>query len=284
MTFETMGGTIPGVFNTILKQNHVMIAGETGSGKSVLLNGLIYNLLRSYKADLVLCDPKKVELSVYKDMPQVLGYTDTLESIKASLDAVHKYMMERYDEMQKNQERLYSGDDLYVIIDEIADLILYDKKGEIQNVLQSILQLGRAAKIHCILATQCPSRKVLNAKLMANITCKVALHCSSAIESRQIIGEAGAEDLPIGKCYIKAPCAFYEDPIPMYTDEEIKEVLDYYNAQFPGGIQKYRKNTKNYASSGDDISMFDKIVCVGFMIISAPIVISFVAAFFECLF
>ena len=175
----------------LLKGTHVLIAGTTGSGKSVMLNSMIYNILRADKGQLFLIDLKRVELSIYKHVA-VKTCTEPYRVVPM-LEGVVDIMEERYKKMKRRGERLTSEVPIYVIIDELADLVTI--KG-VLPLLVKIGRLGRAAKIHTICATQDPSRRTLPAAYMQNVTCALALRCRSDIESRQIIGVSGAERLP----------------------------------------------------------------------------------------
>lgn len=197
------------IFTQILKQAHTLIGGKTGGGKSVAINGIIYTLLQMMPAaaQMVLIDPKRVELRPYRRAPHCIGYADGAENINNLLLAMDAEMMRRYDEMTRREWcREYPGGHIYIIIDELADVIgenEYNKQYKSRNIaiLAHILQLGRAAKIHVIAATQHPARKSLPAEMQRNFTATVALPQKNAIESRQMIGKPGAELLKIGQAY-----------------------------------------------------------------------------------
>lgn len=235
---NSRGGEIKGLYEMILKQPHTMIAGTTGSGKSVILNGLIMSVLIGHpnESRLVLLDPKKVELSVYKDMPHVLAYANESSDIADVLEEMCAEMDSRYRSMERTGKRKFDGHDTYIILDELADLLTSSEKKRVETSLQRLMQLGRAAKFHVILATQCPSRQILNAKIMVNVTCAIALHCKTAIESRQILNVDGAEYLPqYGQCIVSVPGKdVFRTDVYMYTDNEISDMVDYYLAQRTG--------------------------------------------------
>lgn len=185
------------IFKEMTEQSHLLIAGTTGSGKSTLIKGILNALLIKPPSELglILIDPKRVELDPYKRLPHVIKYADTQPDAVSALRYARNLMYKRFDEMKGSGRRVTNRPHVYVIIDELADLIL-NSQGDVLPLLQSIAQLGRAARIHLIAATQSPSRKTLPAEITCNMTAQVALRCRSAIESRQIIGIAGAEDLP----------------------------------------------------------------------------------------
>ena len=204
----------------MLRGSHVLIAGATGSGKSVLINSIIYTMLvfNPNQAQLILIDPKRVELVKYRKLPHTIAYETEPAQIVSVLKRSVLLMENRYKEMQRQRVTEYNGAKVYIVIDELADLMTTNQR-QVMPLLQRIAQLGRAAKIHLICATQCPNRKVIPAELTLNFTDKVALRCDSAIESRQVIGCNGAEKLPLyGKAFYKSPGNVRPIIVP-YTDE-----------------------------------------------------------------
>lgn len=139
------------LYYDIAQQPHLLIAGCTGSGKSVLLNGLICDLIKQppTKVQLILIDPKRVELSRYAALPHCLTYACEPDAMANTLEYSVELMMNRYDQMQRTQQRLFDGSDVYVLIDEFADLITTDKK-RVLPLLMRLAQLGRAAKVHLL--------------------------------------------------------------------------------------------------------------------------------------
>lgn len=216
---------------------HLLIAGETGSGKSVVLNGILHTALALYapgEMSFCLIDPKMVELSPYEDLPHTVRYETEPEDVLSLLRDVYDFMMKRYEEMTAKRLKKYDGAKLVIVIDELADLLLSDCGKEIKKEIIKLLQKGRAANIMLICATQAPSRKVLSAELLLNMTNRIGLHCSNAIESKQIVGEKGAESLPAhGSALYKAPNTPVRrvDSIPFFTDEELKERINYWLEQ-----------------------------------------------------
>lgn len=178
---------------------HILIAGATGSGKSVLINGLLCDMLaHTAPVHLRLCliDPKKTELYPYRQLPHCDFYADTTPAAIKVLDNVIYTMSNREKKTRQAGTKTYSGSKILVVIDELADLMVTNKK-DIMPRLQKIAQLGRASNIHIVAATQCPNRLVIPAALTVNFTDRIALRCQTAIESRQVIGVSGAENLPI---------------------------------------------------------------------------------------
>lgn len=201
----------------LLKANHILIAGTTGSGKSVMLNTLIYNIVRADKGQMYMIDLKRVELSIYKHLA-VQTCTEP-EQVVPMLQKIVEIMESRYRKMERKGLRMTDAEPIYVIIDELADLVTMK---EVLPLLIKIGRLGRAAQIHTICATQDPSRRTLPAAYMQNVTAAIALRCRSDIESRQIIGISGAEKLPrYGKGMLWDAEGIRMIDIPLTPEEDI---------------------------------------------------------------
>lgn len=188
--------TIPALPADVLQQTHTIIAGTTGSGKSVLLDSVFFALATCPPStkSAVTIDLKRVELSRFRDLPHVIdGATDPGDAARI-LRQVNNFMDCRYIAMEKAGRRKSADADIYLIIDELADLLQAVKTAPADLI--RLARLGRAANIHIIAATQSPDRKTLSAQLTQNFTARVALRCRDKIESRQIIGTSGAELLP----------------------------------------------------------------------------------------
>lgn len=203
-----IGASINPIIEDILISPHTLIAGTTGSGKSVLLNNILISFLntRGCNNSFVLIDPKRVELSLYKNFPHCVGYTSDITQAVNYLDCAIDLIEKRYKYMEKKHLRQFDGSHYYIIIDELADIMISPQKKAFQLKLQKILQIARAANIHVIACTQAPSRQVIPAAIVLNFTNRVALRCLNNIESRQILNQAGAEKLPqYGKAYYLSP-------------------------------------------------------------------------------
>lgn len=185
-------------YSNLLKQPHVLIAGTTGAGKSVLMNGLIYTALNANpgRVQLALIDTKMTELRLYKKLPHTIpnGYAETPATAAELITQVLQITRDRAKRSADRGERLSSEAALYLFIDELGDLAFADKS--IIKTLSNIAMIGRAANVHIIAATQNPNRKTLSAELASNCPARVALRCRDAIESRQVIGTADAVTLP----------------------------------------------------------------------------------------
>lgn len=253
MTWTTPAGKAYNFHMDLLKQPHLLIAGATGSGKSVILNGIIYNALYNAPSEcaLILCDPKRVELRKYKDLPHVLRFANDVESINEALQYAHAVMMDRFHQMELDGLAETTERDIYIVVDEFADLITTVKGGDrelnqIKNncnsLIESIGRLGRAAHVHLILATQSPDRNTIQAHIVQNMTAKLALRCDSPIESRQIIGTKGAELLPMyGEAYYKTPASkepVHVQNIPYFTADVLQERVDWWTSQQPAQTKR----------------------------------------------
>lgn len=225
-------GTVSKLCMDILKQPHTLIAGATGSGKSVLINSLIYTALfdSPNKTQLILIDPKRVELIDYKSLPHTMAYGSEPREIAKILKQATALMDRRYSDMQKRHIKRYDGSDVYIIVDEFADLMTTQKR-ETLPTLCRIAQLGRAAGIHLILATQRPTRDIINGQIKVNIDSRVALRCPTKQDSRNIINTGGAELLPrYGSGYYLTPDTMQPLPvnIPMTDPAEINNIISYW--------------------------------------------------------
>lgn len=213
-------------YRELIDAPHLLVAGATGSGKSVFLRGFLMTLtaLRTPEnAGLVLIDPKRVELTEWAKTRHKSGYACELSDALFLLDRCIDLMEYRYRELQATGAVEWEGGDIYIVIDELADLMLTDPLS-VRPRLQKILQLGRAAHIHLIAATQAPSRKVIPAELTLNFTHKLALRCDSAIESRQVINTTGAETLPLhGVGILRKPGSVDYLPIEYVSLETLKD-------------------------------------------------------------
>lgn len=250
----TLGRNIMGrpVYAEINKTPHLLVAGSTGSGKSVCINSIIISILMRAKPEevkLVLVDPKKVELSMYNGVPHLLAPVVT-DPKKANI-ALKKIVVEmenRYEMFSETGTKNIAGYNAYVekhnetnsnkmrkipfivvIIDELADLMLVAAK-EVEDSIMRITQMARAAGIHLIVATQRPSTDVITGVVKANIPSRISFAVSSSIDSRTILDMTGAEKL-LGKGDMLFLPQGENTPIRVQgtfiSDEEIKAVVDH---------------------------------------------------------
>jgi len=231
--WRTPGGLASVICLNMLKQPHLLIAGSTGSGKSVLINSLIYNALYQSpnRCKFILIDPKRVELIDYKALPHTISYSSEIVDILKALQYSVDLMEKRYKAMQRQRIKKSTAADIYIIIDEYADLIIQAKK-QVEHHIIRLSQLGRAANIHLILATQRPTRDIVTGAIKVNLDSRVALRCSTAQDSRNIIDVKGAETLPrYGYGYYKTPAELKLISIPMIDPRELAERVKWWTNQ-----------------------------------------------------
>lgn len=218
----------------LLQAPHLLIAGQTGSGKSTMLDNIIYALSAYHPTNryAYIIDLKRVSLLHWKQLPHIKRYAKDPNEALAVLMLVNEYMDNVYEYMSNKGLREWGGADVYLIVDECADL--FDTVKGPYEYLKRIARLGRASKVHLILCTQSPNRRTIPADLTLNITHRLGLRCDSAIESRQIINCSGCEFLPMyGYGILKSPnnrsTIKYE--ITKTDDELIKQMVMYWKGE-----------------------------------------------------
>lgn len=272
------------IFTRIDKTPHLLIAGSTGSGKSVCVNTIITSILLKNKPDkvkLIMIDPKMVELSIYDGIPHLLTSVVT-DPIKAA-DVLHKVVLEmenRYREFARARVRNMEGYNkiaakdpdykelpyIVVIIDELADLMIVSSK-EVEESIARIAQKARAAGIHMIIATQRPSVDVITGVIKTNIPSRIAFAVSSSIDSRTILDKSGAETL-LGKGDMLYLSADSSKPVRIQgaflSDEEVEKVVDYVKsqseAQYDPNMTPSEVSSQGGSSSADDVDPLYKEV------------------------
>ena len=223
------------LYEDMLQQPHLLVAGATGSGKSVLINGVIYTALKDSPREkqLILIDPKRVELCKYKTLPHCIRYASEPGDMIGALQYAMYITESRYKDMQREGVTKYGGGDVYVIIDELADLMTTNKK-QVQPLLQRLCQIGRAARVHVIAATQCPVSAVIPTPIKVNFDSRVALRTRSAQDSRNILGVKGCECLPrYGQGYYMTPEGLTLYNIPMHPQDDINQIIQYWRKARP---------------------------------------------------
>ena len=235
-----LGKSISGnpIVGDLSSMPHLLIAGTTGSGKSVCINTIILSLLYRHTPDIckfILIDPKMLELSTYEGVPHLLCPVITEAKKAASvLGWVVKEMESRYKLMTKegvrnidsyNSKHKLPMPYIVVVVDEMSDLMLVAGK-EIENYIQKLSQMARAAGIHIIMATQRPSVDVITGTIKANFPTRISFQVSSKIDSRTILGEQGAEQL-LGKgdmLYMSSANRVIRIHAPFVSDNEIENI------------------------------------------------------------
>ncbi|MCC8099838.1 MAG: DNA translocase FtsK [Clostridiales bacterium] len=273
------------IVGDIARLPHLLIAGTTGSGKSVCTNALIVSLL--YKSSprdvrLIMIDPKMVELGVYNGIPHLLipVVTDPKKAAGALQWAVYEMMrrykdfseqhvrdLESYNKLAEHADKIEGAEgvehkpQIVIVIDELADLMLVAAK-EVEESICRVAQMGRAAGIHLIIATQRPSTDVITGLMKANIPSRIAFAVASSLESRIILDQVGAEKL-VGKGdMLFAPLGIGK---PMrvqgclVTEEEVSNVISFIKenstANYDEGIlAEVEENARNAGKSGKGAS------------------------------
>ena len=224
---------------------HLLIAGTTGSGKSIYINTIILSLLYKHapnKCKFILIDPKMLELSTYEGIPHLLCPVITEAKRAASvLGWVVKEMESRYKLMTREELKILMDIILkhklampyiVVIVDEMSDLMLVAGK-EIEGYVQKLSQMARAAGIHIIMATQRPSVDVITGTIKANFPTRISFQVTSKIDSRTILGEQGAEQL-LGKgdmLYMSSANRIVRIHAPYVSEIEIEKINNYLRSQ-----------------------------------------------------
>ena len=233
--YMTPSGYAYGLYQDMQQQTHILIGGATGSGKSVVINGFLHTCLLDSPARyrFILIDLKRVELHDYKQLPHTICYADNIVSAVSALHTALEFIEDRYTYMQQHGLRKYDGSCIYVVIDELADLMTVDKK-HVLPLLQRIAQIGRAANVKIIAATQCPLATVIPTQVKVNFDTVIGLHTRSAQDSRNILGQNGCEDLPrYGQGYYMTPAGLQLYNISMYPDSERQRILQYWQTTKP---------------------------------------------------
>jgi len=277
------------VYCELDKMPHLLIAGATGSGKSVCVNGLICTILLRTTPDevkLLLIDPKKVEFTQYHDIPHLIGpvISDSNDASRA-LKVIVDYMENRYEVFSKvgvrnivsyndyinkhPEEKLSTMPRIVVVIDELADLMSTVGK-DVEQSIQRITQLARAAGIHLIVATQRPSTDVITGIIKANIPSRIAFAVSSGIDSRTIIDTVGAERLlgngdmlywPIGE-----PSSIRLQGVYV-TDDEVNRIAEFTSKQMKPmyddafiRLDELDKNQDPFMTDSNNDPLYDEVV------------------------
>ncbi len=283
----TLGKTIAGypIVGDLVSMPHLLIAGTTGSGKSVCINTLILSILYKHTPEtckLILIDPKMLELSVYQGIPHLLSpvITEPKKATSALKWTVNE-METRYRKMTEEGVRNISSFNekakkegkkvmpyIIVVVDEMADLMMVSGK-QVENYIQRLAQMARAAGIHIIMATQRPSVDVITGTIKANFPTRISFQVTSKIDSRTILGEQGAEQL-LGKgdmLFMSSASRMVRIHGPFVSDSEIEKVSTFLRSQgsptYIDDITKIEDNdnvTNNSLNSSEKDELFDQAV------------------------
>ena len=283
----TLGKTIAGypIVGDLVSMPHLLIAGTTGSGKSVCINTLILSILYKHTPEtckLILIDPKMLELSVYQGIPHLLSpvITEPKKATSALKWTVNE-METRYRKMTEEGVRNISSFNekakkegkkvmpyIIVVVDEMADLMMVSGK-QVENYIQRLAQMARAAGIHIIMATQRPSVDVITGTIKANFPTRISFQVTSKIDSRTILGEQGAEQL-LGKgdmLFMSSASRMVRIHGPFVSDAEIEKVSTFLRSQgsptYIDDITKIEDNdneNNNSLNSSEKDELFDQAV------------------------
>ncbi len=269
-----LGKSISGkpIVGDLSSMPHLLIAGTTGSGKSVCINTIILSLLYRHtpeKCKFILIDPKMLELSTYEGIPHLLCPVITEAKKAASvLGWVVKEMESRYRLMTKEGVRNIDSYNtkhklpmpyIVVVVDEMSDLMLVAGK-EIENYIQKLSQMARAAGIHIIMATQRPSVDVITGTIKANFPTRISFQVTSKIDSRTILGEQGAEQL-LGKgdmLYMSAANRIVRIHAPFVSDSEIEHINNFLRSQAEPDYVDEILNFADEKEMGENQNLGDK--------------------------
>ena len=269
-----LGKSISGkpIVGDLFSMPHLLIAGTTGSGKSVCINTIILSLLYRHTPDkckFILIDPKMLELSTYEGIPHLLCPVITEAKKAASvLGWVVKEMESRYRLMTKEGVRNIDGYNakhklpmpyIVVVVDEMSDLMLVAGK-EIENYIQKLSQMARAAGIHITMATQRPSVDVITGTIKANFPTRISFQVTSKIDSRTILGEQGAEQL-LGKgdmLYMSSANRIVRIHAPFVSDNEIEKINNFLRSQAEPDYVDEILNFADEKEIGDSANQGDK--------------------------
>ncbi|WP_166507969.1 DNA translocase FtsK [Spiroplasma chinense] len=280
-----IGKTVTGemLFGELDKAPHLLVAGSTGSGKSVMINGIISSILmraKPHEVKFLMIDPKKVELSTYANIPHLL--TPVISDMNLANNALKKVINEmdrRYVLFTKNGVKnieTYNAkirDDkkklpfYVIIIDELADLMMTANKKDVEESITRLTQMARAAGIHLIVATQRPSTDVLTGVIKSNIPTRISFAVASAIDSRTILDSSGAEKLigrgdllylpPGSSSLMRAQGVFIsDDEIERLVDHCSKQQRQMFDEEF---MQMENDNDNGYGDFDEKDELFEEV-------------------------
>jgi len=268
----SLGKSISGIpiIADLASMPHLLIAGTTGSGKSVCINTIITSLLFKHNPDIckfILIDPKMLELSAYEGIPHLLSPVITeAKKANAALSWTVREMENRYKLMSSegvrnidgyNQKHKLKMPYIVVVVDEMSDLMLISSK-EIEGYVQKLSAMARAAGIHIIMATQRPSVDVITGTIKANFPTRISFQVSSKIDSKTILGEQGAEQL-LGKgdmLFMSSANKIFRIHGPFISESEIEKITSYIRSQGnPNYMEEITEVKESFAENESDNSV-----------------------------
>ena len=213
----------------MIEKNHVLIAGSSGCGKSTLIRDLLYTVLvKKPNAQLYLIDPKRLDLRKFDKVKNTVKRSKEMSEHIAILSEVIEIMDERFADCEARDLDITDKNDIYVVIDEAADLLLDRANGkEIEKKIIRLVALGRAARIHVIFATQTILKETCGTLIRNNFDCIVGMRTATAMQSRTIFGLSGTEKLPDhGVAYIQMNGTIEMYKVPMVSDGDFNAAIE----------------------------------------------------------
>ena len=238
MIYATPGGSYSRLYADMATKPHLLIAGKTGSGKSTVLNGIIHALLHDGPdtTRFIMIDLKRVELCEYRELPHLHSYADDGRHALQALQQALAITEARYADMARRHIKQYDGSHLYIIIDEMADLLtIKATKAPAEEMIQRLCQIGRGARVHVIGCTQ--HIPTIPTAIRCNFDNRVALRTTSAQDSRNIMYRPGAERLPDPVTEHRAMCYYVTSSgptlydLPMIPETEIHRIVTHWTRQ-----------------------------------------------------
>lgn len=238
--WRTPGGQFFVLYRELLEDEHVLLAGAPGAGKSVMLNAMVTTLLFDSPANVRMCliDPKQTELAEYRNLPHTLSYGNDRESIADALRVAVTTIDNRLADMARRGLKKWDGARVYVVIDELLD-IMTDKtmKKICYPMLQKIAALGRAPGVTLLACTQSPVAVVLPTPFKACFPNRIALRCACSQDSRNIIQQSGAERFPNPRiagealAYIRRGADLDLYKVPTYKQEQHDFLMNWWTSR-----------------------------------------------------
>lgn len=234
--YKCPSGPVYTLYNNMLNETHLLLAGAAGSGKSTVLNAILCTALHYSPSEkqFIFIDAKGLELDEYKHTPHCIKYAETDTDIIQALKDAIDLMYNREAETKRQHLKTYPGSDVYIVIDELADLMTTHKK-IVSPLLQRIAQRARASRIHLICCTQSPLRTIIPTEIKCNFPARVALKTATRQDSRNIIDIAGAEALPDPMTDHTASCLYRHgttttlyNNLPAIPEEERRRLIEYW--------------------------------------------------------
>lgn len=211
-------------------KTHMLIAGASGSGKSYFVRELLHTMLCHSDRLVMLADPKCVDLKPYRRCKNVLEYQQNPDRILEMLNHAIQIMESRYADMDRQNLDEFSGAYIYIVIDELPDLLTSEYGKKIELAIQKLTQKGRASRVFVIMTSQFIHRSVLTARVVINVGTRVCLRCASAIESRMMIGRAGAELLPkYGEAYVQDAVGIHHQILACSPEQDRIDRIKYWS-------------------------------------------------------